>query len=288
MFRQPFLLARNLVRPTTVHPSAQRISLRNLRSISSTTRREAYIRFSTPGGPPTKPQNNLHGKWDPRMKGAVVILGLGGLYYVSHLEQVPETGRWRFMNTSPSFEAQFAEMTRKQMRASFGSNTLPPNHPVSRHVRRVVSRILHASNLGVLHGESPLISSPFGLGHDSEGHAWNPDAGFGAAADPGDAYGPSKEWDVIVVNDVKTMNAMALPGIIVVFTGILPVCQDEEGLAAVLAHVARHSAERLSAQTIAWTFLLGLAVLGIDMGITDFVQKLFVDLPNSRTQEHEG
>lgn len=99
------------------------------------------------------------------------------------------------------------------MREELAQNTLPPNHPLSRHVRRVVTRILHASNLGVLRGEAqPLISSPFGFGQDSEGHAWNPDAEFGAAVDPGPVYGPSKEWDVIVVNDVKTMNAMALPG----------------------------------------------------------------------------
>lgn len=52
--------------------------------------------------------------------------------------------------------------------------------------------------------------------------------------------------------------------------------------------VARHSAERLSAQTVAWILLVGLAVFGIDMGMTDFFQRLFMELPNSRTQEHEG
>jgi len=90
------------------------------------------------------------------------------------------------------------------------------------------------------------------MGMDLEGNSWNPDAELGAAKDPGPVYGPTKEWDVIVVNDMGTINAMASPGesqlfcsdrcdsyflgVIVVFTGILPVCQDEEGLAAVLAH----------------------------------------------------
>ena len=70
----------------------------------------------------------------------------------------------------------------------------------------------------------------------------------------GPNYGPTKEWDIIVVKDPKIINTMATPGgytsnilqnryllslqsgIITVFTGILPICQDEEGLAAVLSH----------------------------------------------------
>ena len=69
----------------------------------------------------------------------------------------------------------------------------------------------------------------------------------------GSSYSPDKEWDVIVVDDPKTINAMASPGrytsnisqnnhlllqsgVITVFTGILPICQDEDGLAAVLSH----------------------------------------------------
>lgn len=95
------------------------------------------------------------------------------------------------------------------------------------------------------------------------------------------------------------------------FTGILPICQDEEGLAAVLSHgkfhyhlsrsgiltslseighvVARYTAERLSGQTVQW-IMLGLFsfVLGVDFGITNAFNTLFLELPNSRTQEREG
>lgn len=145
-------------------------------------------------------------------------------------------------------------MSRQSLRNELQASILPSNHPLSRHVRRVVSRILHASNLGILHGEAqPLVSPSFGVRSNFEGDAWNPDADFGAATDPGPSYGPSKEWDVIVVNDPKMINAMASPGrytsnisqnkylllqsgIITVFTGILPICQDEDGLAAVLSH----------------------------------------------------
>ena len=141
-------------------------------------------------------------------------------------------------------------MSRQSLRNELQASILPPYHPLSRHVRRVVSRILHASNLGILHGEA---HSPFGVRSNFEGDNWNPDADLGAATDPNPAYGPSKEWDVIVVDDPKMINAMASPGrytsnvsqnnylllqlgIITVFTGILPICQDEDGLAAVLSH----------------------------------------------------
>jgi metalloendopeptidase OMA1, mitochondrial len=141
-------------------------------------------------------------------------------------------------------------MSRQSLRSELQASILPQNHPLSRHVRRVVSRILHASNLGILEGEA---HSPFGVRSNFEGDNWNPDADLGTTTDLGPSYSPGKEWDVIVVDDPKMINAMATPGrytsnislnnylllqsgIITVFTGILPICQDEDGLAAVLSH----------------------------------------------------
>lgn len=61
------------------------------------------------------------------------------------------------------------------------------------------------------------------------------------------------EWEFNLVDD-PTVNAWCMPGGKVVFyTGILPVCQDEKGLAVVMGHeiahaVARHGNERMSQQ----------------------------------------
>jgi hypothetical protein len=103
-------------------------------------------------------------------------------------------------------------MLRQSLHKELQNSILPPNHPLTRHVRRVASRILHASNLGILRGEAQPSLSPFGMISSFEGDAWNPDADFGAATDPGPSYGPNKEWDVIVVNNSKMINAMASPG----------------------------------------------------------------------------
>ncbi|RYE51388.1 MAG: M48 family peptidase, partial [Sphingobacteriales bacterium] len=61
------------------------------------------------------------------------------------------------------------------------------------------------------------------------------------------------QWEVNVVNS-KEVNAWCMPGgKIVVYTGILPVTQNESGLATVMGHeighaIAGHSAERMSQQ----------------------------------------
>ncbi len=59
-------------------------------------------------------------------------------------------------------------------------------------------------------------------------------------------------WEFNLIDDDKTVNAFAMPGgKIVVYTGILPVAKNDNGLATVLSHevahvLANHSGERLS------------------------------------------
>jgi predicted Zn-dependent protease len=59
-------------------------------------------------------------------------------------------------------------------------------------------------------------------------------------------------WEFNVIEDPKTVNAWCMPGGKVAFyTGIMPVCQDEAGVAVVMGHevahaIANHGAERMS------------------------------------------
>ncbi|KAM0716505.1 hypothetical protein Q7P37_007950 [Cladosporium fusiforme] len=104
----------------------------------------------------------------------------------------------------------------------------------------------------------------------------------------------NEEWEVHVIND-PMKNAFVIPGgKVFVFSGILDVCQGDDGLAAVLGHeiahnVAHHAAERMSQSNFLLVFaVLGSLVLGIDPGFGN----LFVDLafmrPGSRAQETEA
>lgn len=64
------------------------------------------------------------------------------------------------------------------------------------------------------------------------------------------------QWEFKVIDNDKTLNAFCLPGgKVAVYTGILPVAQDDAGLAAVIAHevahaIARHGGERLSQEMV--------------------------------------
>jgi predicted Zn-dependent protease len=73
------------------------------------------------------------------------------------------------------------------------------------------------------------------------------------------------KWEFNVVND-KIVNAWCMPGgKVVVYTGLLPVTLDEEGLAVVMGHeiahaIARHGNERMSQQLALQLGGIGLAV----------------------------
>lgn len=67
---------------------------------------------------------------------------------------------------------------------------------------------------------------------------------------------PDYKWEYNLIDDPKMVNAFCMPGgKVAVYTGILPVTQDETGLAVVLGHeiahaVAKHGSERLSQQLL--------------------------------------
>ncbi|MBU1936490.1 M48 family metallopeptidase, partial [bacterium] len=77
---------------------------------------------------------------------------------------------------------------------------------------------------------------------------------------------PHAEWEFVAFKDDETPNAFCLPGGKVgIYTGILPLTQDEAGLAMVMAHevahaVARHGGERMSQQLLVSLGGVGLAV----------------------------
>lgn len=77
------------------------------------------------------------------------------------------------------------------------------------------------------------------------------------------------QWEFNLIDDPKTVNAWCMPGGKVAFyTGIMPICQDEAGVAVVMGHevahaIANHARERMSQGLIA-NGLLG--TLGAALG----------------------
>lgn len=112
-------------------------------------------------------------------------------------------------------------------------------------------------------------------------------------------------WECKLLRADDTVNAWCLPGGKMAFyTGILPICQDEAGVAVVMSHeiahaVASHAAERATNSTIAQIGLAGGALLlGDDpedqemnellLGALGVGLQYGIMLPYSRTHEAEA
>ena len=84
------------------------------------------------------------------------------------------------------------------------------------------------------------------------------------------AAGHDFDWQESLIADQQA-NAFCLPGgKIVVYTGILPIAENEAGLATVLGHemahaTSRHGAQRVLQQNLAQTAMTGIAVSLSDM-----------------------
>lgn len=88
----------------------------------------------------------------------------------------------------------------------------------------------------------------------------------GATGNSGQGF----DWQVSLIQD-RQVNAFCLPGgKIVVYTGILPVTQNEAALATVMGHemahaTSRHGAQRVLQQSLTQTAMTGVAVSLGDM-----------------------
>ncbi|KAK4691541.1 hypothetical protein P7C71_g5481, partial [Lecanoromycetidae sp. Uapishka_2] len=135
----------------------------------------------------------------------------------------------------------------------FGNRVLPPNHPYSRQVNRVVDRLI-------------------------------PESGYEDA-----------EWEVRVIDDPEQKNAFVVPGgKVFVFSGILPICAGDDGLAAVLGHeiahqVAHHTGEKLSKNgLVALVAMAAALTLDVSGQLPYFILDLVLSRPGSRKMESEA
>lgn len=233
----------------------------------------------------------------------IVLWGVGltgcGVYYVAHLERVPETGRLRFIDVSPEQERAMGLQTQQETLSEYQNALLSPSHPTSKRVREIARRIVEGNALGHMKEDHSLASLPnislgsifMGEGEGSEGLFGNEESN---PVRTNAAGNKDVEWEVYVIKDDNTKNAFVLPGgKIFVFTGILPVCKNDDGLASVMGHeiahqVARHSAERVSSMKVLFVLAYLMEALGVDIGIGRVLLTFLMQLPNSRKSESEA
>jgi predicted Zn-dependent protease len=110
------------------------------------------------------------------------------------------------------------------------------------------------------------------------------------------------KWEFNTINE-NIINAWCMPGgKVVVYTGLLPVTETEEGLAVVMGHEIAHAIARHGNERMSEALLIGLGGLALQEALKDkkestqlvFVglyivgTKLALELPNSRMQESEA
>lgn len=111
---------------------------------------------------------------------------------------------------------------------------------------------------------------------------------------------PEYQWEFVVIQDDRSINAFALPGgKVAVFTGILPITKTEDGLATVMGHevahaLQRHGAERYSRGVLESIAQVGALAAGAAAGRPDAAMAAMsaygvgVSLPFGRSQESEA
>lgn len=160
-----------------------------------------YQRFSARSG-----MSSFFTNWAarPTFYRDVGIISAGGAgVYVLNLETVPVSGRRRFNFIPAKMEEALGESTVAEIKQQYAGRFLDDSDPRSRLVKRVLERLL-----------------PFAF-REGEGLS-------------------EMAWEVHVI-DSPEMNAFVVPGgKVFVFTGILPHCKDEDGIAAVLGHEIAH------------------------------------------------
>ena len=130
---------------------------------------------------------------------------------------------------------------------------------------------------------------------DPASHAWVKRVSDRVIAASG--LGSEYRWEYMIINAPKTVNAAAIAGgRIIIYTGILPVAQDDAGLATIIGHevghvMAHHTAERISQNELAGILAAAAgAAGGGDLGVAavGLGAQVGVLLPYSRTHESEA
>ncbi|MCC6670691.1 MAG: M48 family metallopeptidase [Planctomycetes bacterium] len=119
------------------------------------------------------------------------------------------------------------------------------------------------------------------------------------------ASGRDYQWEFKLLDAPDVVNAFCLPGgKIAFYTGILPICANEDGIAIVMGHevahaTSRHGAERMSQGLVAELLMAGAAAgleetkwsdetKGLVLGALGLAGTLAVLLPYSRDHETEA
>jgi hypothetical protein len=175
---------RSSIRIVDTQTTAARTGSSNQRLLSTTRNlRAQYERFGFenarplgPSGPSGGGGKRPGGSQHPLLLAlrrrfgdrGIVLYGVGlagcGVYYVAHLERVPETGRLRFIDTSPESERAMGIQAQQEILQQYQHALLLPSHPTTKRVREVARRIVESNMLGHMKEDHSMNISNINLG----------------------------------------------------------------------------------------------------------------------------
>ena len=143
---------------------------------------ESSFRRYPPPPPPRRPDKIVHRRWDPEharnakplltVEGIkrtatsgpskiliVLTVGSATLFYVTHLEEVPESGRKRFMCFSEETVEEQSRLQYELIMQNEGRAILPEWDARTRMVNRVMDRLIQANGLEHVPWEVNVIQS---------------------------------------------------------------------------------------------------------------------------------
>ncbi|GMM46258.1 metalloendopeptidase [Pichia kluyveri] len=209
-----------------------------------------------------------------------IAYSFGGMVFffiVLHIQQAPVTHRYRLMITADWIENIFTNMSFRQVMSQYGAYVLPSYHPLSKQVSSIMVRLISAA-------------------HDYT----DPDTGekINLFTYLGKSDIPLDEWEFYVIDDVRmgqaSPNAFVIGGgKVFIFKSILPICEDEDGLATVLSHelghlLADHLGEKLTLSPFFITLQLILFSLFGTSQPGDILVNAFLNTSFSREMETEA
>ncbi len=205
------------------------------------------------------------------MKRSIIPVALAACFLASACSTVPLTGRSRLSLIDDSMLQQQAATAYSQLLTDPKTKVISTNNAETQRVKRIGNNIAAAvTNYMKANGYGDQISN--------------------------------YKWEFNLIESPE-INAWCMPGgKVAIYTGILKITKDDNGLATVMGHeiahaIAQHSAERASQVTLAQ---VGGAVAGVAVANKSEVTQAAVNqlygigaqglyiLPNSRKQELEA
>ncbi|CAK9441337.1 uncharacterized protein LODBEIA_P52060 [Lodderomyces beijingensis] len=197
-------------------------------------------------------------------RNALYILAALLAFYIYNLHEAPYTHRRRFIWVPYWLETKIGDYSYRQIMAQYGSMIMPHSNPLYGRISSIMNRLLATA---IANDENSAQKQHL----------------------------RSLSWEInIIHNDRLPPNAFILPnGKIFIFSSILPICENDDGIATVLAHelshqLAQHSSEQLSSQPI-YMVLSGVlySLTGISWFNDLLINGLFT-MPASREMETEA